>query len=820
MNKKIIFFVFLLIFSTSLLFAQDIINTIDTQDLYKPEIIAGIYSQNNNTYALNKVIDYNNNNILPIVTNTDSTYYFYPENTCDKELKNRKIGFGESHNLEYISCGEINSNKKEIKTYLQTQFLNYDSSHTIENISQPYYLLKNISQKFILENNPKLEGTDAVFYIDNDFWEDDIFYYIVKEKNTEEEIAKDTNKEYDFQLLNIFCLQEGLELKKNLVYSTKQLKDQGYTNCSIDGRFCTKDELIEYLKKESLTKYNEKEYKNIIINKNMVEKYNLKGIYDRIITINTENQYLNNLKDDIFIKLYANKDINNEYDCVKQGGLFQKEIELCTSFRALPNFKEIKALDYYDNSYLAKYLIEQYSSGLFLVLLLPDIYQKEEFLQSIKIISNYTIDKPSIALIKILYTNPIIKIEIVDIINDKLKDKSFENDPYTYIPHYKNTLTEPDKYNVNNKHYILNNYYTNRFSISNNRLIINYDNFEDIPYILPNFLNRIGTFFCHDVNNKTFYKYNTKEIVLDTINIELNHDTKFTKEIKSNCNFKVTNNPLKGDYTIELESCKKNTDLYIISSNDTTPKRLIDKMTFNDNEIYLYELENNIESKSNKVKNIFRINYKAYTPTSEKEYKIEIINGTTFEYYEDIPIHFFYKILEIVNNYHMAKVKKITIYNITAPIGAFYPNSNRIEISSDGLYSEDSLKLTLTHELSHKYFQNYTDYGRKNPEKFKTLRELFNKIKQNINILNTVTEQTYKGEEVGHPYDNENELFASTTTIIKLFPEELIEKYNKLSKDDQLLLKELIEFIVDCYYSSDDYVQGFIPREILDFVYD
>jgi hypothetical protein len=67
----------------------------------------------------------------------------------------------------------------------------------------------------------------------------------------------------------------------------------------------------------------------------------------------------------------------------------------------------------------------------------------------------------------------------------------------------------------------------------------------------------------------------------------------------------------------------------------------------------------------------------------------------------------------------------------------------------------------------------------------------------------------------GHPYSNKNELFASTTTVLRTWPQEFMHEYDQASAADQQHIKQAVQAVYDLLVArggNDAEVAKLIPR--------
>jgi len=785
-----------------------------TDDNIRIDIISGIYDN----FAITKDIylQENSNNILQIITNTDNTYYFYPETNCNRKLKSTKIKEREPYNIKYDTCGEITENKeillKEINTLIKTKKLD-------PSFNNAYYLISNINSSNNIFKNYNIDAKEILIYLDKDWFDTDIYYYIITNPDQKSEVLQQQIKEpqdtgYNKEILNIFCeyVGEKIYLDNNYRYYSDKLNIP-YANakdCSaVSGKFCSKQEFIKYIKervsnpKDNKINFDKFKYYS---SKNIASPIDLKGkdndypILFHIFPIPEKNQMYFDYKEEYYKNLYVKKGT-----CQNNNGTSYLNDLFCLSEFTDINAQKVFGFYFNDNTLLTEYLLNLelnfFKNHYYeLVLLKPDNYLEDEYLQEISI-KGIDINKPSLALIEIDENK---NVNILEIINDKLKDKSFENDPYNYI----NFLEKEYKFSENT---LLIQSYEDYFGISENKLAIysdstaiNYNYFpkEKFPAYHP--------FICHNIKNNKFFitPFSTYSIE----NIEVHHRTALDNElaplkINKNCTLEFAYN----NYRLDIKNVKcPDYNLYVVYNNNTNSLQdnIIVTMPYNNDKINFYVIDNN------KIEIYDIILYFDEDRKADKQ----IIDGYEFINFSKFSLELKKDIISILNEYKMQNIKTIAYDKSFSAL--YIPKKDEIILTKTDLIGPlKDLKSTLIHELSHHYFEHYFE-KQENLIRYEELKRLEADIISKPALYRILKESSYMSEYslAGHPYSNENELFASTTTVIKTEPYKLIENIATLDYSDAQIIINILRFVVESYYYEPNYPKDFIPKEILDYL--
>lgn len=158
-----------------------------------------------------------------------------------------------------------------------------------------------------------------------------------------------------------------------------------------------------------------------------------------------------------------------------------------------------------------------------------------------------------------------------------------------------------------------------------------------------------------------------------------------------------------------------------------------------------------------------------------------------------------------------------------------------------GEIDEHSVKETFTHEKSHgfydeilkngghsdiRHFEIFFNENNKNGKFGVTKFDEISRGKRrvgydpNYSVFGIFIEGYYHNmdEGIGHPYDNSNELFASVTTVMTTYPDELIEKILRLpTQESKDLAKEVMSRVVGLFEKYNKTGTQLFLQQILDY---
>lgn len=88
-------------------------------------------------------------------------------------------------------------------------------------------------------------------------------------------------------------------------------------------------------------------------------------------------------------------------------------------------------------------------------------------------------------------------------------------------------------------------------------------------------------------------------------------------------------------------------------------------------------------------------------------------------------------------------------------------------------------------------------------------------------LFNLVDESSYIGGITGHPYSFPSELFASTVTVFRFFPESFISLANNLTPEDRRFMKSLGKHVIELIkaQSEDPNADQIFDPQLLEFLY-
>lgn len=177
------------------------------------------------------------------------------------------------------------------------------------------------------------------------------------------------------------------------------------------------------------------------------------------------------------------------------------------------------------------------------------------------------------------------------------------------------------------------------------------------------------------------------------------------------------------------------------------------------------------------------------------------------------------KILPAFNSFLMEKVEFLHVTPMKS--SSSFEGLMTITINPEDFKDEQTLQIIITHEMSHFYWSEFSKniFYRGNKIIYNRFQSLMGTLRGHTELFDESTYLKNVSWDFGHPYDNLHELFASTTTVLKFFPKEFMQKVSKLNIEDQKVHKEVAKFVVEQYVNHPAYKKNpLFDNKILEFL--
>ncbi|MEW6721916.1 MAG: hypothetical protein AB1324_01500 [Candidatus Micrarchaeota archaeon] len=128
---------------------------------------------------------------------------------------------------------------------------------------------------------------------------------------------------------------------------------------------------------------------------------------------------------------------------------------------------------------------------------------------------------------------------------------------------------------------------------------------------------------------------------------------------------------------------------------------------------------------------------------------------------------------------------------------------------------ESAGRVAVAHESAHGFAR---DLEAHDPQYWGRLTGIFRRLRGTAAVFDESGYVRGAPQSMGHPHSSPDELFASASAVLRLFPNELMEMMGRLPANERALAMETARHVAQGYLAQPNLPQGFFDARLLEFL--